>query len=241
MMFLSILFQRSEELFNDAAVSEPDCFADLNLDQIIESVTTGKEEYNLKPFFYYPLKNISNILYRQEIMRDLEKESVMERISEFSAKMKEIRRLLSRVAKLYYNYHRERWFLEVVEIYCKTIEELGDGLLREDIKSAGLNSFREYLKSYINSESYRLLVSETKTIITGLSSIRYCVHYRDLRVQVRSFGSETDYNREIESAFSKFKHDQVKNYMVEYASASMDMNHVEAQILDGVANLFPGI
>jgi len=241
MIFQSILFQRTEEIISNATLREPDCFIDLNLDQIIGSVTAGKEEYNLKPFFYYPLKDTGSILFRQEIMQDLEQESIMGRISEFAAKMKEIRKLLSRIAKLYYNYHRERWFLEVVNIYCNTIEELSDGLLREDVKSAGLISFRDYLKNYINSDRFRILFSETKTIITGLSSIQYCVLYRDLRVQVRSFKSESDYSKEIESAFSKFNYDQVKSYKVEYASTSMDMNHVEAQILDGVAKLFPDI
>lgn len=241
MIFQSILFQRSEEISNNTTLREPDCFVDLNLDQIIESITAGKEEYNLKPFFYYPLKDIGSILYRQEIMQDLEQESIMGKISGFAAKMREIRSLLSRIAKLHYKYHRERWFLDVVAIYCDMVVALSDGLSGEDIKSTGLISFREYLKNYLSSDRFRILISETKAIIQVLASIQYCVLYRDLRVQVRSYQSESDYSKEIESAFSKFHYDQVKDYKVEYASISMDMNHVEAQILDGVANLFPDV
>ena len=70
MIFQSILFQGSEGLIKTETLREPDCFIDLNLDQVIESVTAGKEEYNLKPFFYYPLRDIGSILYRQEIMRE---------------------------------------------------------------------------------------------------------------------------------------------------------------------------
>jgi len=241
MIFQSVLFPESKELFKDQALREPDYFIDLNLNQIIESITAGKEEYNLKPFFYCPLKDISSILYRQGIMRDLEQESLREMLSEFAAKMREIRKLLSQIAKLYYKYHKERWFLEAVNNYCDTLEALSSSLAREEIKSEGLVSFRDYLKNFISSDRFRVLISETKGIISDLSTIRYCVHYRDLRVQVRKCRGEGDYSKEIENVFSKFRYGQAKDYRVEYSSSSMAMNHVEAQILDGVAKLFPEI
>lgn len=241
MIFQSILFQRAEDILKRETFSEPDYFVDLNLNQIVESITSGKEEYNLKPFFSCPLSDINSVLYRQEIMKDLEKETLRQTVSEFAAKMKEIRRLLSHITRLYCKYHKERWFLEAVSIYCDTVETLSYGLFREEIKSAGLISFREYLEKYISSDRFRLLLSETKAIIADLSSIQYCILYRGLRVQVRSFKAESDYGKEIENTFLKFKNVQAIDYKAEYASRSMEMNHVEAQILDGVAKLFPDI
>ncbi len=58
MKFHGILFiedkKPSEEM--------PYFFKDLNLDQIVEHITIGKTEYNLKPFFYTPLTNREEIL-----------------------------------------------------------------------------------------------------------------------------------------------------------------------------------
>ena len=51
MSFESILFQRAEDRSGNRP-EQPGFFTDLNLDQIIEAVIKGREEYNLKPFFW---------------------------------------------------------------------------------------------------------------------------------------------------------------------------------------------
>jgi len=60
-------------------------------------------------------------------------------------------------------------------------------------------------------------------------------------VQVRKYRYETDFNKEIGNAFSKFIHNPVKDYRIGYAINARDMNHVEAGILDGVAYLYPDV
>ena len=52
MAFHSILVETIEDGIQKETLEQPVFFIDLNLDQIIDAITTGKEEYNLKPFFY---------------------------------------------------------------------------------------------------------------------------------------------------------------------------------------------
>jgi len=71
--FHSILFERPDDRMGDDTLKEPDFFGDLNLNQVVDGITGGKEneEYNLKPFFYSPLRRTDAIKYRHEIMHDL--------------------------------------------------------------------------------------------------------------------------------------------------------------------------
>ena len=59
----------------------------LNLDQIVDRITDGKEEYNLKPFFFTPQHSIEVIAYRHEVFRDFENESLFEIVQSFAKKM----------------------------------------------------------------------------------------------------------------------------------------------------------
>jgi DNA mismatch repair protein MutS len=53
MAFHSILFRKTEDRIKTAPAKEPVFFVDLNLDQIIDAIVAGKQEYNLKPFFTF--------------------------------------------------------------------------------------------------------------------------------------------------------------------------------------------
>src|SRR5208337_5682951 len=100
MAFHSILFERTEDRIKTGTVEAPVFFLDLNLDQIIDAIVAGKQEYNLKPFFFTPLGDIDAIKYRYEIMRDLENEVLFEDIKSFCEKMRLMRAYLVQADKL---------------------------------------------------------------------------------------------------------------------------------------------
>ena len=240
MTFRSILFEKTEDSINKKTPEAPAFFVDLNLDQIVDAVTAGKEEYNLKPFFYTSLTDIDTINYRQEIAQDLENEILLENIKSFAQKMIVMRRYLAMIEKLSYKYHKGGWFLEAVIIYCDAVNCLAHDLLQVKLKSRGLFAFREYITNYASSDGFTLLLSETKKLKTDLSTVKYCVLIKGLCIKVRKYESEIDYSIEVEETFEKFKQGTVKDYRVKLPIGS-GMNHVEAGILDLVAKLYPDI
>jgi DNA mismatch repair ATPase MutS len=240
MVFHSILFEKTEASINKETPEAPVFFVDLNLDQIIDAITAGRQEYNLKPFFYTSLKDIDAIKYRQEIAQDLENGTLLENIKSFALKMSTMRRYLVLVDKLYYKYYKEGWFLEAAEIYCEAIYCLAHDLNLSDLKSRGLLAFREYLTNYAASGHFSSLLSETKKLKTALSTVKYCILIKGSRVKVRKYESEIDYSVEVEETFEKFKQGAVEDYRVKLPIVS-GMNHVEAQILNLLAKLYPDI
>jgi len=152
--------------------------------------------------------------------------------------MREMRKRLIQTEKLYYNYQKERLFTGIVQFYCETIKIFSINLSGINLKSRGFIAFREYLNEYVRSEYFTFLVSEIESITHKLFSIKYCLNLKDLQVQVRACDSEIDYTSEIETVFEKFRQGEVKDYRIKFPEM-LNMNDVEAKILDRVAQLHP--
>jgi DNA mismatch repair protein MutS len=240
MAFYSILFTETADSVRSETPAAPDFFADLNLDQVIGAITAGKQEYNLKPIFHNSLNDIDTIQYRQEVMRDLENTTLLENIRTFAERMRVMRRYIALAGRLEYKYHIEGWFLEGVEMYCEAVSGLVHDLSLADLKSRGLLGFRGYMLSYASSSGFASLLAETNRLRGDLATVTYCVLIKGNWVKVRKYESEIDYSVDVEATFEKFKQGAVKDYSV-VLSLGSGMNHVEAQILDWVAQLYPNI
>jgi len=121
MAFRSVLFSGIGGDTQEMSSEMPAYFVDLNLDQIVDAITAGRAEYDLKPFFFTPLHDEDAIRYRQEIMRELEKEALMGNIKSFSQEMVIMYRQLALADKLDFKNFREGWFLEAAKAYCRPL------------------------------------------------------------------------------------------------------------------------
>jgi DNA mismatch repair protein MutS len=240
MAFYSILFEKTEDRIKTEAIEAPVFFLDLNLDQVIEAIVAGRQEYNLKPFFYTSLGDIKAINYRQEIMRDLENKVLFDIITSFADKMRAMRTHLTLADKLYYKYQKERMFLDAISIYCDAVNCLVHDLSLIELKSRGFLAFREYLANYAESIHFTSLLTETKKLLDDLGSVKYSLLIKGDIVQVRKYEPGIDYSVEVEETFEKFKQGAVKDYQAEF-SDEISMNHVEARVLDFVTKLYPDI
>jgi DNA mismatch repair ATPase MutS len=238
--FQSIVFERPEDRAGVDQREAPACFGDLNLDQVIDSITAGREEYGLKPFFYTPLRDPETITYRHQILRDLEGKALWECVSSFAQKLRSMREHLAQADKLYDKHQKESWFLDAVEIYVDAVTGLRHGLNRADAKARGLLALREYLSSYVESPEFTALAAETAKLKEDLAAVTYCLQIQENRITVSKYESEADYAAEVEDTFEKFKRGATKDYRVRFP-AWPEMNHIEAGVLDRVALLYPDV
>lgn len=221
-----------------AHATEPACFRDLSLDRIVAAVVEKKEAFDLASIFYVKASTIDEITYRQEIMRDLERSDLMQAVMAFSAGMQAMRERLAQGEKLHYRYERERWLLGAAELYGTAVEKLVQAMLQAAPGSRGLQGLTRHAQRYASSEAFIKLTTDTAWLIAALADIRYCLHIKGQAITVQAYDGQIDASVSIEATFAKFRQGAVKSYLASFSHWT-GLDHVDAQILERVALLFP--
>lgn len=232
----SILFQNAADRPAEGR-GMPEYFVDLNLDQIVAAITVGREEYNLRPFFYTPLREIDAVAFRHEVMQDLERPEVLDAVKRFAFGMRTVRERLGYSDKVRHKLQQERWFFEAVHRYCQAVVELADNLAAAGLVSRGFLAFREYLQGYRASERFTALQRQTEALAADIAAVNYAILIRGPRVDVRLYEGEPDYSAEVLATFERFKQGAAQACTFDFAE-TVDINHIEAQVLDRVALLY---
>lgn len=240
MTFNSILSEKPEDGTTEPGRAAPDFFVDLNLNQVVDAIIAGKEEYGLQPLFFAPLKSADAIEYRHEVMRELESATIHDAIQSFARTMGATRRFRGISGRIVNKHVKEGWFLNSVEAYCEAVSRLAHDLAAASPKSRGLSSFLEYLKGYAESPEFASLVAETKKVRADLSAAKYCLLIKGNQFSVRKYEGEPEYSAEVQKTFEKFKQGAVKDYRITIPEY-LDVNHVEEGALEFVAQLYPEV
>ena len=151
-----------------------------------------------------------------------------------------MREHLARVDSLRHEYQRASWFLAAVEVYGRAVASLAAQLTTLDLRSRGFLWLREYLAAYVRSDGFRGPVTEGAELKEQLAAVRYSTRIEGRRVRVDRYGGEPDYSAEVGEVFRRFERGVPKDYLVAFRDFA-DMDHVEASILDLVAQLHPGV
>ena len=238
--FRSILYDSPGADGGFGRQESPVFFPDLNLDQIVDTITAGREEYHLQPFFYCPLDRAEAVRYRQAVFQDFENSELLQNVRSFAEEMRNMRAHLARSEKHYYKLQKQASFLDAVETYCKATVTLTQGLACARPDSRGFQGFSDFLARYRNSEEFIVLRGETERIRADLQGVRYSLHIHGARVTVDRNDRDGNYSQEVLETFQKFRQVDPRSHRLKI-SLSIEMNHIEAQILDQVAKLHSGL
>lgn len=241
--FRSILWSGADA---DAArddVAVPDCFHDLNLDQVEQALTAIHPEENLAPFFRTLLTDPDAITWRQEILRDLGKAPLRQVSTSFVARMHAMREQLARIDKLHYQHEKELAFLGAAVAYRSAILTLAHELGDLQPASRGLRALLAWLNDYTGSMAFKKLAADAGELLSALQAIRYNLIIHSGSVTVQAYEDEADASVDIEATFAKFRREAGNDYRVNARGriGVSSLNHIEAQVLDKVAMLNPGV
>lgn len=235
--FRSVLYRRPPAARGSDV---PPHFRDLNLDQLLDSLTAGHEEYDLAPFFVDALTDEDDIRYRQQALRDVDEPEARDVLTDFAECMAEVRKQLALVEKLHYTLQKQAFFLEAAALYCEGVRRLCSRLDTLALHSDALKGLRGFLTGYVASNAFQQLASDVDDLDRQLASVRYSLRINGGHVTVNRYDDEADYSAEVAETFERFEQGAVKDYRSTFSSL-IDMNHVEARILGLVARLYPKV
>lgn len=222
-------------------LARPDCFHDLNLDQVEEALTHAWPEENLAAFFRAPLPTVAAVEYRQAVLKDLERTAVRDAAYAFVRGLRDVRSRIASIDKRYYPYEKERVFLGAAAAYRAAIEVLAHELAQLQLESAGLQRLNAYLADYTASAAFLKFAADVDHLLHELGEIRYDLLVRSGSVTVRAYADERDAGLEVQQLFAKFRNDASGDATpaAHGHSGLTGLNHIDAQVLDRVALLYP--
>ena len=240
-MFFSILYPSKTVCETALSQVSPDFFYDLNLAPVVSSILRGCPGYGLEGLFFTPPKDRETILYRQDIMKDLEDPKTRETVSSCSRAIFRLEKNREEIKK---NLSSNRWYensrlsqgrlLECAENYCHEVERLLECLVNRKLASKGMVSFRDYLLSYSSREGYLGIRSEMIHLRKSLSGIHYCMNISNGTIRVRNFDGQPDLTSRILSNFARFQSKQGDSRTADRKDLFL-AEHVEAAVLNLVA------
>ena len=232
----SILFRDEASAAASEEAQEPDCFRDLRLDSIVDAVARDYAEFRLKPFFHSPLAREADVRWRQEIVRDFQKDAIADALKAFAASQARMRAQLASEAAAYHALQKLHWRFDAMANYADGVATLVAALTKAAPGSEGLRNGHGALIDYVASPGFQQLWSEATDLATRLHAIRYSIRTEGAYVEVGRFTGGRDYGAEVEALFARFR--QADGRAPDFAFEPLGrMTQLEEQILERVALL----
>ena len=148
---------------------------------------------------------------------------------------------LAKGEKHYYKRQKQSAFIDAVDCYCSALGAFAEKLASASHVGVGGRHFiPEFPHSLRELQRLRFDCRRNTESEIRLAGIKYRLLVQGKRITVTQCEDEPDYRADVLATFEKFKEGAAKQYHFEHR-VLVEMNHVEAAILDLVVQLFPEV
>jgi DNA mismatch repair protein MutS len=237
--FASILFAHDRPLEQVDAAEEPGCFGDLNLDQLVKAICAKHDRAHLQPYFWTMLATGEDIAYRQDTIRTVEQHGqVRASFVRFVEAADRVRQHLSLMRSVHYALQRYRCVLDAARIYRDAVVRLAADLEETDPPALSLKQLADYVDRYAGSAAFKRLNADVRRTQDALDSVQYVLTINGSRIRVGRDNHAPDLGAAVADLFARFRDRGSPGDPVVYRGSS-GFGHIDAQVLEKVANLFP--
>jgi len=228
MSFQSILGRKKFTAPEPADIVMPRFFSDLNLDQIMKDIFDRNKLYDLRKF-YFIKPDAEDIEYRQQVLKDLENEMLLEALRDFSINMRKSREYLNNIKETDIPEQKSKWKLDAAFCYISTVLRLYKLLQEDFVKSEGLLSFRQWLASYINGADFERFRTDTEGLISEFNNMHYSIQIKSDHIIVRKEAHNEDYCGKL---LGLFKKDVPEHYYQKNPFWAISLSPLETAVLE---------
>ncbi len=232
---VSVLYPSGAGFWTD--VEEPGCFTDLNLGQIEAQLRRICDSPAIEPAFRSWTTDREVLDYRLDTFDDFQDSSVETAVSSFSEAIRTTRRLLKAASRTSYRHAGEGLRLEAIAGYTDAVTALRDALAQHRPASAALRAVADFLDDYCGGESFTILSGDNQQLTAELGEVHYAIRVRSGKFTVTPQRYTGDYSSEVLATFERFRQTDAADHLAKLPEA--EMNHIEAVILDFVAQQNP--
>jgi DNA mismatch repair protein MutS len=248
----------------------PACWGDLHLDQVVAALTAGRDAEDLAPRFYATLRDPDAIAYRHEAFRDLEGAPLREAVARFGLRMRRMRAWIGHATTVRQPLQRQRWYLDAVAAYVEAVIGLAGDLDGAHPASRALRGVHGYLRAVVADPAFVALRDDAAARLAQVAAVRYRLHLHGDVIAVEPApgpvgptgagpaagpgaepaagpaagpagdAADADYGAAVARTFAKFAQAPGKDKRATFAEP-LEMNHVEAAVLEMVAKTHPAV
>ncbi|MCO8273832.1 hypothetical protein M1L60_24860 [Actinoplanes sp. TRM 88003] len=219
---------------------EPDYFADLQLDQLVDAVVAGRERPDLVPAFRVRLTDGPTIRQRQEVVADLADPRLRAALRTFCDDRARCTRQFERADRTRHRPRARRTRLAAVVSYVQVINDVTDALANAAPASTGLRDWLTWLEAYRAGPDFAELAREATALRAELDEIHYTLAISGAEVTAAPFAGQDDLSAAVRATFDRFRADDVEPYRFELR-AGIEMEQMDDAVLDLVVQLAPDV
>lgn len=220
----SILGQMTEEPEEPL----PEFFADLNIDQLVEKMGTGFEPYDLKTYYYRMPEGREDILYRQEVLRDMDEE-METNITAFYRAVKKAQNYEQYAADTENSESSAHWHLLAAHTYYRALDALLEFLGTRDAMAEGWKQFYALCQEQMEKAGFQENHDAALRLTEELANIRYTLRLEEDHLLILPQVAEEDYVGDLCRRFSHIIETPDKLYNI--LPGSQDSTELERRIL----------
>ncbi len=186
-----------------------------------------------------PAEAVDIITHRHEVFRDLTRPSLRSTVGEFRLGLARVRMTLKRSRKRRYAIQKQAGILDAALSLARLLDEASAGFDRDPPQSPGVLALAAFVEEVRLSEGHREMVAEAQAVRAGLDAVRFRMRIKGPTIYVSGERQEPEYAREVIELFARFKAHKQPKTIVDSPYQSIEVNHVEAAVVDMVARLHP--